>query len=208
MDERKDMTVSVDEGVWCVVRMAGRSAMGRLRGIKRLDDKARTTMEGTIRNNSGLEFDVVLDYFSPIRPVPVVGQDGKMQINPQTGHPVTTMGRETIVTNFEFVIEPCPMKLFGIECCVPLDDMQTRDKNLAKQLIHEALVTLDARRGAESGLVTPEMARGEISEMAIQDALRKALATGGPLPPGVTRVEDTPDGKPHFKIDLRQAAGR
>jgi hypothetical protein len=206
MDERierkKRVVAKVDEGVWCLVRTSGRSALARLQGIKALDDSNREQIDGCLRKNSGVLFDVVLDYFSPIQRVPIPGPDGKLQINQQTGQPLTGMGRETIVTNFEFVTDPCPIRLFGIECLIPLQDMTDGNKHLAEQLIEEALATLNNRRAQESNIALPQPGQGV--DAAIQAAIAAAMMEGKPLPPGVTRLPDE-NGKPHFKIDLREA---
>jgi hypothetical protein len=179
MDEQR--TENMKTGLWVLGRTATRNFFGRLKDYKTLTDKTRENVYGTIKNNSALTFDLVLDHFSPIRPVPIL-KDGKYQLDPNNpGQPLTGIGRESITTNFEFLVEPCTIPIWGIETLVFVEEMGSRDKKLAESSIEDALSNIAGRRAMELGIVTP----------TTSDVAR------------VSRLPDDKNGAPHFKLDLR-----
>lgn len=203
MDEQQqgqsNGTVKADEGVWVLIRSAGRTSYARLKDHKKFSDQVRTNVYGAIKNNSALMADISLDYFSPIQRVPIPNEKGEMQQDPNNpGRPLMGVAREEIATNFEHTVLPCPIAFFHIGEIAFVDEMRGQDKQHALSLIHQTLEHIARRRMEAMGLGGPEQ---------LQAALQAAAANGGPLPPGIKRMPDTPDGKPHFKVDLRGERG-
>lgn len=166
--------------LWVLGRTGTRSFFGRLKDFKSLSDKTREQIYGIIKNNSALMFDIVLDHFSPLRQVPIL-KDGKLQQDPNNpGQPLTGLGRESITTNFEFLLEPCPIPMWGIESLTFVEEMGTRDKKQAEKEIEASLENIAERRALEAGL-----------HLATADDINR-----------VSRLPDD-NGRPHFKLDLR-----
>lgn len=182
MDEQQPKNVvDSSEGVWVLYRTATRSAFGRLKEIKELNSKTKEQVYGMRKNNQAILFDVVLDHFSPIRQVPIT-KDGKLQPDPNDPtRPLMGIGREMITTNFEFLLESCPVPVWGIEEMVFVEEMGPRDKRTARNMIDASLENILERRAQEVGVHIPT-----------EGDLRR-----------VSRLPNDENGKPHFKIDLR-----
>lgn len=180
-EQRTEPVTDSSSGIWVFVRTSTRAFFGRIKGHKELNDKLRGNIYGVIKNRTELPFDMILEHFSPIRPVPIL-KDGNLQRDPNDPtKPLTGIGRESITINFEFLLEPCETAIWGIETLIFLEDMGKRDKKIAKETIDVALDNIATRRAAESGVLIPT-----------PDDLRR-----------VSRLPDDGNGRPHFKLDLR-----
>lgn len=151
------------EGVWFLAEFDGNYAvLGKVRGHKALDTDVRNKVLGL----AWLEVEYKLDFFSPLRPIP-------MGTHPN-GQPIMGIGRESVVTGNHFLLEPCAsyVKVANAKALTFLEDMKPFDYQKYDEFIEQALVNIDQQRKAQSPLSFPE---------APGQARMPAPAPGAPL---------------------------
>lgn len=132
------------EGVWFLVEFDGnRGALCKAKGHKALDPTVRNEV---LSAKHKMEVETSLDFFSPLRAIPI-GQA-------PNGQPIMGVGRESVVTGNHFMLEPCPTFInMALATKVTfLDDMRKFDQAKYFDFIAQAEVNLEEQRKAQSPL--------------------------------------------------------